>query len=377
MRIVHVIDSEGMYGAEVVVLNLIEAQRAAGHRSSLLSLGGIGTSQKQIELEALKRDLDVRALRFRDGINIRGALTILAHARQLDAQVIHSHGYKSDILLGIIPRNYRRIPVLSTLHGWTSTSICSKIWLYETLQALMATTLDRVVAVSARIQEQRRLRMFGVKPVIVNNGIPILDFTGGEPWARLPHLPDHRKRGWKIISVGRLSPEKGFAVLIEAIGRVTVRGTNISLVLVGDGPEATALKRAAERARVADRVFLTGYREKAYRFIPDFDLFVLPSFSEGSPITLLEAMQAGVPILATSVGEIPRLLDYGNLGRLVEPRDPAVLAKALIEIFGNINEARQKASQAKETAIREYSLMRTAERYIALYKEIVSAGCAA
>ncbi|HQI75022.1 MAG TPA: glycosyltransferase [Candidatus Latescibacteria bacterium] len=374
MKIVHVIDSEGMYGAEAVVLNLMDAQQAMGHRPSLLSLGGIGVAEKGIEIEASKRGLAVCVLRFHNGLNIKGAFRILEQVEDLGAEVIHSHGYKSDILLGIVPRNYRRVPVLSTLHGATSTSICSKMWLYEKAQTLMLTRLDKIVAVSARIQELRLLKLFGVKPVLINNGIPLLDFESDGLRCELAQSSDYFKRERRILSIGRLSPEKGFDVLIESIGVVTSRGMSVSLVVIGNGSAATSLKRIAEKAKVADRIHLIGYKERAYRFIPDFDLFVLPSFSEGSPITLLEAMQAGVPIVATRVGEIPRVLGYGRLGRLVAPGDPVVLADALMEVLGNIGEARIRAAQAKETVIREYNASMTAQRYVALYEELVSKG---
>jgi glycosyltransferase involved in cell wall biosynthesis len=372
MNILHVIDSEGMYGAEIVVLNLLEAQARTGHHPSLLSLGNTGVGQKAIESEASSRGVDTCALRFKNGFNIRGSLRIVEHAKTLNTKLVHSHGYKSDILLGILPRKRRDFPILSTLHGWTSTSVLSKMWLYESMQAIMLKRLDKVVAVSTSIEKRRRLKCLHVEPVIIHNGIPRLNFEGRSFSSEITHCSEQYRNGLRIISIGRLSAEKGFDVLIRAIAILVTKEINVGLALVGDGPELSALKQLAEDEKIGNRVFFPGYLDKAFRFIPDFHLFVLPSYTEGLPITLLEAMQAGVPIVATNVGEVPIVLGSGEFGRIVEPGDPMQLAQAVAEIWENMNEAKNKAGRAKTAAIRQFGTDRMAQQYDSLYEELIS-----
>src|SRR4030042_1785419 len=101
MRILHAIDSDGLYGAEMVLLCLMESQKQMGLHPMLLSLGDTAVGPKEIDIEAKERGLNVFPLRFQKGLNIKGAFKILELAWSLESQIIHSHGYKANILLGI------------------------------------------------------------------------------------------------------------------------------------------------------------------------------------------------------------------------------------------------------------------------------------
>ena len=131
MKILHVIDSQGLYGAERVILSLMLEQGAMGLETHLCSIGNRNAGEKAIETEASRRGLRVRKMRMRDGPNIAGGLAITRFARREGFDLLHSHGYKSNILLGFIPKRLRGIPLVSTIHGWTSTQRFSKIGLYD------------------------------------------------------------------------------------------------------------------------------------------------------------------------------------------------------------------------------------------------------
>ncbi len=372
MNIVHLIDSEGFYGAEIVVVNLMDAQRSAGERPVLISIGGKGVGTKPLEEEARSRGLEVIALRFRNGPNPAGMLAILRSVRTLSARVIHSHGYKSDILAGGLPKSVRRVPVVSTLHGWTSTRAFSKMRIYEWAQTLALRNVDAVTVVSRPLLEHPRLRRIGIFPMHIPNGIPPLEFPPSFFSGAFPEIAAKTRETFSIVSVGRLSAEKGYDLLIRACGRLTAKRVDWSLVLLGEGGQKTHLQDVAQREESSGRVHFAGYCPRAYGAMPSFRVFVLSSLTEGLPITLLEAMQAGVPVVASAVGEIPNLLDGGRFGRLVPPGDVDSLAEALDDVYHHPDEAYERAARARKHVLEEYGVEKTARRYGELYRTLLS-----
>jgi len=364
----HIIDSGGLYGAEMVILNLLEEQLKRNFHPKLLSIGDDGVSEKVIEIESRKRNLDVIALRFKNGFNIHGTRQILSSVKAAKSNIIHSHGYKGDILLGLYPRQLRKIPMLSTLHGWTSTRIFSKMRLYEYAATLALTRIDRVVVVSGIMREHPRLRIFGIEVVHIPNGISTLAFDELYFPISYPELDAAIKNQLKILAVGRLSAEKGFEVVIQALSRLNSRGIDCCLVIVGEGDEKHRLTQIAAEEGVADRVHMIGYVHDAYKMMPSFDAFALPSYTEGLPITILEAMQAGLPIAATTVGDVPEVLAQGVCGYLVQPGNSTALSNAIEKIFRNRIDARIKAEAARRRVHSEYSVERMTEKYIHEYQ---------
>jgi glycosyltransferase involved in cell wall biosynthesis len=149
-----------------------------------------------------------------------------------------------------------------------------------------------------------------------------------------------------ILSVGRLSREKGHADLIRAFRQLHDAGAR--LVLVGDGPDRPQLERLAADCSVRTQVVFAGHRDDAKRFYGIADVFALPSYSEGTPNVLLEAMAASVPVVATSVGGIPELASDGHHALLVPAADPAALANALRKVLQSVELRNQLVRTAQE-----------------------------
>jgi glycosyltransferase involved in cell wall biosynthesis len=370
MNILHVIDSGGMYGAEVVLLNLMDAQRDIGLNSSLLSLGNMDSGLKTVEIESINRGLNVKTSRFKDGPNIKGAFEILNIARQMGTDIIHSHGYKGNILLGLLPHRIRNIPVITTIHGWTATRLLSKMKIYEFIDALAMKNLECIVGVSESISSRRMIKYFGIHPVIINNGIKPIEFEKGIFEHTFPVLADESRNKFKVLAIGRLSPEKGFDILIHAVASLVSENIAMSLVIIGEGEEKFRLERLISQLNLKDTVHLIGYLPKAYSYLADFDAFVLSSLTEGLPITILEAMQAEVPIVATRVGEIPVLLENGDLGELVRPNKSSDLSRAIKRVYDNRKIAKESAKKARQKALINYGVENMAMKYHGLYKRI-------
>jgi len=199
---------------------------------------------------------------------------------------------------------------------------------------------------------------------LIPNGV---DTTLFAPRPRAP------RRTRTVLYVGRLSEEKNLGLLLEAAGQLT-RRVDLRLVLVGQGPlralleaRAQALGVAVEFVPVVDHRALPGYLAEA-------DAFVLPSFTEGHPKVLLEAMSAGVPCLASSVDGNRAIVDDGDTGFLFDPRDAGALADRLRHVLAETAAARAVGVRGRARVVERYDLARLVEREIALLKRVASPG---
>jgi glycosyltransferase involved in cell wall biosynthesis len=379
MKILHVIDSEGLYGAEVMLLSLVAEQVKLGLEPTIASIGEKGIGEKKLETEALKRCFAVRKFRMRAGPNAFGAFEVLRFAREGKFDLIHSHGYKGNILFGFMPRSIRGLPLVSTVHGYTSTQGVSKMRMYEWLDACSLKFIDRVVVVNKGMLENPRLKKVrGVKFHVVNNGIPMDSppVAAAKELERLDALDKtivgFCKRGFTVGSVGRLSEEKGYKYLIEAVRKLGMEGVDARLLILGEGPQRSELERLVGEFGIGDRVLLPGYRNDAKRYIHLMAVFVISSLTEGLPMSLLEAMQAGVPIVATRVGGIPDVMADGEAGVLVQPRNPNALAEAIEKIKKDEGLNARLTARARRLLEDRYSSKKMALEYCDLYGKVLS-----
>jgi len=368
MRIVHVIDSGGLYGAEAVLLTLASEQIRRGDAPVILSVGDAGAGEKALETEAQRRKIECETLRMHDGLNFALARRVVAAAEAQGADIIHSHGYKGNILLGLLPRAERPTPVVTTLHGWTAKRTFSKLGLYRFLDQWVLSRLDGVVIVNEEMRRVRAVARLAMPAVTVSNGVlPTkgieLDQSLAGPLAAM------RARCTVIFGViGRLSPEKNVVGLIEALATLGP-DKNIGLAVLGAGSEHRAIEQTIARYGLSTRVLLAGYVANARAALPLMDALVIPSFTEGLPMILLESMSAGVPVIATRVGDIPNvLLDSGVL---VPPDDVAALAGALSQVAGDLPRYRGLAALAVERIARDYGAATMAEKYSAVYAAVM------
>jgi glycosyltransferase involved in cell wall biosynthesis len=166
--------------------------------------------------------------------------------------------------------------------------------------------------------------------------------------------------GGTIICVGRLSPEKAQSGLIDAFATLAARHPGWRLVLVGDGPDRQALEQQVERSGLGDRVEFVGrLPERATLVaIARSDLLVLPSFMEGLPVVLMEAMALGVPVVSSNVAGIPELIDHGTTGLLFPASDWNALSAAIERMITDPAQGRQMAAMAKQRIAAEFDINR-------------------
>jgi len=361
-------DSAGLYGAEIMLLNLAEEQTRLGHKPVICSIRPIYEEDLQLEKEAKRKGLEVIVFRMHDGPNFFGAWRILQYAWANQFEIIHSHGYKGNILLGFIPKTLRKIPLVSTLHGWTSNGHISKMLLYEYFDHLTLKYLDAVCLVNECMLSSPGL--VGVKKDklhIITNGIQELSKSKS---FQADEIITFCKQGFTIVSIGRLSQEKGYEYLIQAFDQLE-KEFDARLLIIGEGPERSRLENMIFRRGLADKIMMPGYRNEAWRYLLHCKVFVLSSLTEGLPMTLLEAMQVEVPVIATKVGGIPQLITHGKTGLLVPSGDPDLLCKAIKDIGQNSYDTKTLCRNAMGLIREKYSSRRMAMDYDEVYRSIV------
>jgi len=369
MRVLHVIDSAGMYGAEAMLLTLVTEQMKLGYRSAIASIGAKGEGLKPFEKEATRRGIEVLPFRMRNGLNILGAYNLLKNAYAGNFEILHSHGYKGNILLGLMLGLLRRLPLVSTVHGWTNTEPFSRLRLYEALDAVSLRFVDAVVVVNHTMINNQRLRSIPRKRVhVIENGIPEL---------KLAQVVDHDqkiiefcKQRWTVVNIGRLTKEKGHIDLIKAFSQLINQGVDANLLIIGEGPERQNLEAQIVALGMGSQVYIPGYCGDAWNYLPFCGVFVLTSLTEGLPITLLEAIQMEIPVIASAVGGIPRVITHGLSGLLVSPRDTVGICDAMRTIYQDKQLARSMVECSLAKVRQSYMSSRMARAYQDVYCEL-------
>jgi glycosyltransferase involved in cell wall biosynthesis len=253
---------------------------------------------------------------------------IAGHLERTGADVLCCHGYKAN-LVGRLAARQRKIPAVAIARGWTAEN--AKVRLYERLDRFHLRWMDHVVCVSEAQAE--KVRRAGVRPErmsVIYNAIDPSRFAEPNARYRAKLLRYFRQPRTRIIgAAGRLSPEKGFEMLVEAAERVLRSHPSAGFILFGDGPERARLQQRINAAGLNHTFILSGFRADLDRFLPHFDLLALPSYTEGLPNVVLEAFAAGVPVVGTAVGGTPEVIEDGVSGHLVPPGDADAIAERI------------------------------------------------
>jgi glycosyltransferase involved in cell wall biosynthesis len=176
-----------------------------------------------------------------------------------------------------------------------------------------------------------------------------------------------------VGAAGRLSPEKGFEVLVAAAERVLRRDPSVGFVLFGEGPCRARLARQIKAAGLGGAFVLSGFRADLDRFLPHLDLLVLPSYTEGLPNVVLEACAAAVPVVATAAGGTPEVIEDGLNGYLVPVGDAARLAERIDAVLTAEDRGRTLGFEGRQRVLERFTFAAQARRYLDLFEELCGA----
>lgn len=288
---------------------------------------------------------------------------------------VHTHLLRADLYAGLAARLAGTRVIISTIHAIGQYRREKRRRLDGLLDELTRLWPTHLLAVSQAVKDDcvRRLRWPESKVSVIRTGIEPSEFGRKESarrrirteWELEPATP-------LIVTVARLSYEKGLPTLIEAARVVTQRHPTATFVIVGDGPMKAELETRIAVANLCRRVRLAGFRADVPDVLAAADMFCMPSYMEGLPIALLEAMAAELPVVATGVGGIPELLAAKETGIRVTPHRPDELAEAIDRLLEDpaLMARMGKAGRARVTE--HFSVDVVAEEYTALYEALAS-----
>jgi glycosyltransferase involved in cell wall biosynthesis len=307
--------------------------------------------------------------RFRFDPRVLAKLRLALTRRPPD--IIETHSVKSHFLARLLGAP-QLCSWIAFHHGYTTTDLKMRIYNQADRWSLRAS--NGVISLCAAFVQQLKAAGVGDERIhVVRSSIRPDWGTGLPPEAaealrgRYGVKPNERV----VLSVGRLSEEKGHVELVKAIAQLSrSRAIPTRLIIVGDGPERGTLERTARSLRIADRVLLAGHIDQVDLCYKLADVFVLPSYTEGSPVALLEAMVSRTPVVATAVGGVPEMITADS-GLLVPPRRPDLLGNAIVRLLTDRELGVRLAANAHATAVQNYRPEVRARRLLDVYKEVI------
>jgi glycosyltransferase involved in cell wall biosynthesis len=293
------------------------------------------------------------------------------HLRRFRADVLCCHGYKADIL-GLPASRWAGVPVVSVSRGWTAATF--KVRLNEAVDRFSLRWMDAVVCVSAgQARKVRRAGVSAARTRVIHNAIRTERFDRPTVSRRqeLQELFDS-PRDRIVGAVGRLSPEKGFGDLVEAAVAVLRHSPGTGFVLFGEGPLRGTLAAQVAAHGLEGRFILAGFRDDVDTLLPHLDLLVLPSYTEGLPNVVLEAFASRVPVVATSVGGTPEVVDDEVSGYLVPAGSPPALTRRILDALSCEATRKAMGQRGRERVERDFTFEAQAQRYQELFESLTT-----
>ncbi len=386
MKIIQMPANAGYGGMPLHVLTLARGLIMRGHEVEILSMSD-GPMIEKYKADGLAVTV-VPGLGRRMGGNPLAWLRAEKFVRDVIASrkpdIVHSHGPRAHLFAALALRGNSRVPLVATAHGsfsqfalgheleFGSLHKCLRKLKYKSMDRLTGRFADRFIAVSEA----------GRRDLIEGAGVPALKVelihNGIEEQKIDPAQSQDLRRefgcqtGDKLtVFVGRLAYHKGAGFFADAAGEVSRRLPNTRFVMVGEGPMETELRRRSEVVPLAERLIIAGRREDAVAVIAAADLFVLPSLSEGLPLTLLEAAMGGRAMVASDVGGIPEIVRDGETGLLTPPGDKRALTGAIKRLLINKAEREGMGTAARHLWSREFIADKMVDRLEELYANIL------
>ena len=368
--VVHLTYALDFGGLETLLVQCINGMPAHQYRHAVVCL----THYTAFADKITQPGVELFALHKPPGLGLSTHVALWKLLRRLRPQILHTYNlaaaeYAFTATLAGVPVR------IHAEHGRDAGDPDGKNRKHNLLRRLLVPFIDRYVPVSGDLHHwlKTTVGIPDAKNQLIDNGVDTAHFTPAPglvplstpgPWSGEPGL-------FVIGTVGRVQDVKNQAALIEAFIRLRAlapaEAARLRLVIVGDGPLRAALARQVADAGIGDQVWLAGARSDIAKLMRTFSVFALPSIAEGMPVTLLEAMACGLPVVASRVGGIPELVLENNTGMLVPPNDPQVLAEALALYVRQPALGRQHGAAGRARIEARYSIAAMLSGYTSLY----------
>lgn len=368
INILHAIDTGGPGGAETVFLNIISGLDKTQFQSCAV-LPGKGWLSEQL----IEKGIDPIFINSKGSFNFKYLFNLARHAKKLNIDIIHSHLFGSNVYCSLIGL-FLRIPVISTFHGYVDTDKADN--LLKLKFKIIGAGSKKIVFVSEHLKKYF-LNYMNTKPnmtTIIYNGVDTAHFK--------PRKTNLLKRELGlgdndilIGCIGNIRPPKGYDILLRAAAQVKDVRKDCKFVIAGEGSGALydELLNLKKELNLQDTVFFLGFRDDPEFLLNNFDIFLLPSTSEGFSISTIEAMACMKPVIATMSGGPEEIIRHNKNGILISPEKPSDITDALIHLLSNEGERKAIASCGYEKLQYKFSSNILVENYEELYRASIRA----
>ncbi len=363
IRVMHLLHSLETGGLEKGTATLVNNMKPEMFESSICCLAGFGPSLKLIKKEEIK----IFDMKTGDSHEPFLFLRLAKLFKEQRIDILHAKGWPA-LFDGVLGARIAGIPVvIYSEHGKNIDDFYEikkrRVW----TRRLLAPLIDRIVTVSEELKRGlvEVTGLNGKRIVCIHNGVEFPDI----------YVENEEKRkelgigqGDILVgTVGRLDPVKNFDIFIRSAKEILDEFPMVKFLLIGDGPIREDLRLLVSELGLSKNIILSGERNDVAELLKVMDIFVLPSKSEGLSNTILEAMSAGLPVIATNVGGNPELVIDGTTGVLIQPDDVSVLAAAIIDLLRDDEKRKKMGDAGFVKAKKEFSIEKMVRSYEELY----------
>jgi len=370
-RVLHLIDSGGLYGAERVILNLSLEMR----ESPFISIVGMFTNNRSVtpELGKVAKDLGIQTsyIPLRSKFNPLNIFIVINFLKKNRLDIIHSHGYKPTIL-AYLPSVFLKIPLISTCHLWFKEDW--KLKIYYKIESMVIKHLPVVTGVSEEICHQIVAKGVDKERVkLIHNGINIKNYgISPNPSTVSAKKELNIKEGDFVIgTVGRLAKQKSHYSLLNAMKILNDMNIKVKCIIIGDGYLRNKLEKEKSKLGLNANVFFLGFREDVLNLITLMDVFIMTSLKEGFPMALLEAMALKKPIISTPVGDVEKLLQHGENGLVYQVGDIYSLVDHITALKKDREYRLRLGNAAYEKVLMDFTSKSMTKKYLSIYTELL------
>ena len=363
IRVMHILLSLECGGAEKVAVNLIKKLGGNGFNFSVCTLDKLGELKDE-----LGDAVNIQCANRKSGIDFTLPARLSKIIRKFSPDVIHMHNPTS-LLYGVIAGKLAGAPrMIVTQHG----KILKESSRMRIINKRISYFLDKTVSVSIDVADniKNSYKVKKSKTETIINGIDEALYKKDEAKRALGRLQFNLDGEIVIGHIARLSPEKDQKTLLCAFSKIAREINKVRLMIVGGGPLCDSLEALAIELDIKDKVIFTGFQKDIPYFLNIFDMFVLSSIREGTSLTLIEAMAASLPVIATDVGGNSKVIVDKKTGILVPAQSPDKLAEAMVYLAKNPALREKMGKEGRKRVEEKFSLSKMADEYAKLYREL-------
>lgn len=372
-NILHLIGSDFYGGPEKQIiehLKILDKEKYCGHVVSFFE--GSNRSNEILDI-AEKFGIQNHGITMRSPLDYSAIKQLKHLITSLNIDLICAHGYKSAVLSWIVNKSLK-VPAIAFSHGYTTENF--KVAIYEWLERKALEHLDGVITVSHA--QKRRLDNFKVKYKqcwVVHNATTVKTLSteknlqSRNKICKEFSLPENKRIA---VIAGRLSPEKAHTILLDAVKTLGDKLNDTVIFICGDGPCRAELETKVKNLGLSDRFIFAGFRRDMDCFYEAMDYMILSSLTEGLPLVVLESMANAKPVVSTSVGGVPEVIEDGVNGYLVDPGDINSLAKGIGRVISDFNQLEAIGANACSLIKEKFSFTIHAEKIQNIYSVVLN-----